>query len=103
MITVNEYFDGAVKSLAYQSAEGKSTIGVIEPGVYEFGTSTHETMHILEGELNVKLPGNDTWELYNSGQTFEVPAPLTCVNTNRLCNCLPAEIQKIESIKSNVH
>jgi purine/pyrimidine-nucleoside phosphorylase len=74
MIIVNEYFDGAVKSLAYQSNDGKSTIGIIEPGVYEFGTSTHETMHIIEGELNVKLPGNDKWELYNSGQTFEVPA-----------------------------
>ena len=28
MIDVNEYFNGTVKSLGYNSAEGKSTIGV---------------------------------------------------------------------------
>lgn len=74
MITVNEYFDGAVKSLGYQSADGKSTIGIIERGEYEFGTSTHETMHIIEGELNVLLKGTEEWKSYHSGQKFEVPA-----------------------------
>ena len=51
MITISEYFEGAVKSLGYQSPEGKSTIGVIESGEYEFGTLMHETMLIIEGEL----------------------------------------------------
>lgn len=74
MITVNEYFDGAVKSLGYEAADGKSTIGIIEPGEYEFGTSTHETMHIIEGELNVLLKGTEEWKSYYSGQKFEVPA-----------------------------
>ena len=74
MITINEYFDGTVKSLEYQSAEGKSTIGVIEEGEYEFGTSVHETMHIIEGKLEAILPGEDDWQEFNSGQTFEVQA-----------------------------
>lgn len=74
MITVNEYFDGAVKSLAYQSGEGRSTIGIIDPGEYEFGTSKHETMHIIEGELDVQLSGQDAWQLYKKGENFEVPA-----------------------------
>ena len=56
MIDVNEYFNGTVKSLGYNSAEDKSTIGVIEPGEYEFGTSSHETMVVIEGELIVFLP-----------------------------------------------
>ncbi|MDP3469898.1 MAG: pyrimidine/purine nucleoside phosphorylase [Daejeonella sp.] len=74
MITVSEYFEGAVKSLGYQSHEGKSTIGVIESGEYEFGTSLHETMLIIEGELKAKLPGNKNWEIFRKGQEFEIDA-----------------------------
>ncbi|MCC8408001.1 pyrimidine/purine nucleoside phosphorylase [Mucilaginibacter sp. UR6-1] len=75
MINVNEYFEGSVKSLAYTSAEGKSTIGVIEPGEYEFGTSQHETMKIIEGELHALLPGDDeTWQIYTNGNSFEIAA-----------------------------
>ncbi|WP_207533026.1 pyrimidine/purine nucleoside phosphorylase [Desertivirga arenae] len=74
MINVNEYFDGAVKSLAYQSVDGKSTIGVIESGEYEFGTSQHETMVVIEGKLVALLPGASEWASYTNGQSFEVPA-----------------------------
>ena len=74
MINVNEYFDGTVKSLAYESADGKSTIGVIEPGEYEFGTSSHETMVVVEGELQALLPGRSEWESFKNSQSFEVPA-----------------------------
>ncbi|MDB5109082.1 MAG: hypothetical protein JWR67_196 [Mucilaginibacter sp.] len=74
MINVNEYFEGAVKSLAYDSAEGKSTIGVIEAGEYEFGTSSHETMTVIEGELTALLPGAQNWVVFKNGQSFEVEA-----------------------------
>lgn len=47
MISTNEYFDGNVKSLGYTSQDGKSTIGVMEKGDYEFGTSAHETMTVI--------------------------------------------------------
>ena len=74
MINVNEYFDGTVKSLGYESADGKSTIGVIEPGEYEFGTSSHETMVVVEGELQALLPGQSDWKSFKNSQSFEVPA-----------------------------
>lgn len=74
MINVNEYFDGTVKSLGYTSADGKSTIGVIESGEYEFGTSSHETMVVIEGELVALLPGEAEWKGFTNGQSFEVPA-----------------------------
>ena len=77
MISVNEYFNGAVKSMGYQSAEGKSTIGIIEEGEYEFGTSMHETMNIIEGELIVHLPGSAEWQSFQKGDSFEVPANTT--------------------------
>lgn len=73
MINLNEYFEGAVKSLAYENG-GKSTIGVIDIGEFEFGTSTPETMIIIEGEMRVLLPGNTAWQIYTSGQHFEVAA-----------------------------
>ncbi|WP_207420429.1 pyrimidine/purine nucleoside phosphorylase [Desertivirga brevis] len=74
MINVNEYFDGSVKSLGYQSEDGKSTIGVIEAGEYEFGTSQHETMVVIEGKLVALLPEASEWTSYTNGQSFEVPA-----------------------------
>lgn len=73
MITVNEYFDGAVKSLGYEN-NGKSTVGVINAGEYEFGTSTHETMVIIEGTMDVLLAGQGDWETYQAGEKFEVEA-----------------------------
>jgi uncharacterized protein YaiE (UPF0345 family) len=74
MINVNEYFEGAVKSLAYTTPQGRSTIGVIEPGEYEFGTSSHETMTVIEGSLEALLPGTDKWQTFTGGQTFEIEA-----------------------------
>ena len=44
MFKVNEYFDGKVKSLAFKTADGPATIGVMAPGEYEYGTSTVEIM-----------------------------------------------------------
>ena len=74
MIKVNEYFDGGVKSLGYDTTEGKSTVGVMEAGEYEFGTTSPETMIIIEGKLEVLLPGKQDWQLFAKGQMFEVPA-----------------------------
>lgn len=74
MIQVNEYFDGAVKSLGYTSEQGKSSIGVIEEGEYEFDTSSKETMQVIEGELIALLSGESEWKSYTNGQSFDVPA-----------------------------
>lgn len=74
MISANEYFDGNVKSLGYESATGKSTLGVMEAGEYEFGTSLHETMNVIEGEMIVKLPGSTEWITYRAGQAYEIDA-----------------------------
>ncbi len=74
MINVNEYFNGEVKSLAYETGSGKSTIGVINPGEYEFSTSQEEIMTIIEGELTAYLPLNQSWQTFTRGQHFVVPA-----------------------------
>lgn len=74
MISSNEYFDAKVKSLGYTTSNGKSTVGVMEEGAYEFGTSTHETMTVIEGELIALLPGKSEWKSYKPGESFEVSA-----------------------------
>lgn len=72
MIKVNEYFDGKVKSIGLENAEGNSTIGVMEPGNYEFGTSTVEYMTVTSGVMNVLLPDETEWKSFESGDTFIV-------------------------------
>ena len=47
MFKVNEYFDGTVKSIAFEMTEGPATIGVMAPG--EFGTAQLEVMHVVAG------------------------------------------------------
>jgi purine/pyrimidine-nucleoside phosphorylase len=74
MISANEYFDGNVKSLGYTSAIGQSTLGVMNAGSYEFGTSKHETMIVIEGEMTVKLPGSSEWVTYKAGEAYQIDA-----------------------------
>ena len=72
MFKVNEYYDGKVKSLAFDNTEGTLTVGVMAPGEYEFGTSTVEYMTVVSGELTVQLPGEDVWGSYGPFETFVV-------------------------------
>lgn len=74
MITENQYFDGNVKSLGYETTKGKSTIGIINPGEYTFGTAQKEIMHVVEGGLEVLLPDAAEWISITAGSLFEVPA-----------------------------
>ncbi len=72
MFKTNEYFDGKVKSIAFESNKGTATVGVMAKGEYEFGTTTKEYMTVTAGTLTVLLPGKKEWETYNAGETFIV-------------------------------
>ena len=74
MLTVNEYFDGAVKSIGFDNAEGKVSSGVMAVGEYEFGTSEDELMKVISGELVVKLPESEEWQAFPGGTEFKVAA-----------------------------
>jgi purine/pyrimidine-nucleoside phosphorylase len=74
MLTVNEYFEGSVKSIAFDGGDLPATVGVMSPGDYTFGTSQREYMTVVNGELLVKLPDNDEWLTFRSGDTFTVEA-----------------------------
>ena len=74
MLDVNEYFDGKVKSIAFQTATLPATVGVMAPGDYEFDTSKKEVMTVVSGQLTVKLPGEEAWQDYRPGDSFTVAA-----------------------------
>ncbi len=74
MINSNSYFEGNVLSLGYTTAAGKSTVGVMEPGSYEFGTGSAEVMTVIEGEMEVVLPGETESKMFGKGEFYEVPA-----------------------------
>ncbi len=69
----NMYFDGKVTSrtVLFENGE-KKTLGIMLPGEYEFGTTAKEIMEIIQGNLEVKLPGSDEWRTYTNGESFEV-------------------------------
>jgi len=73
MFKTNEYFDGNVKSIAFSTAEGPATMGVMAAGEYEFGTSTVEYMTVISGSMTVKLPGEADWRTFKPFDTFIVP------------------------------
>ncbi len=71
----NVYFDGKVTSRKIEFNDGTiKTLGIMLPGEYEFGTEAAEVMEILAGDLEVKLPDNETWQSIQGGQSFNVPA-----------------------------
>lgn len=71
----NVYFDGGVTSRTIHLPGGEmKTLGIIQPGEYEFSTGKKEIMEILAGNVEVLLAGSDTWRSHAVGDIFVVPA-----------------------------
>ncbi|WP_260295164.1 pyrimidine/purine nucleoside phosphorylase [Sedimenticola hydrogenitrophicus] len=74
MFKINQYFDGNVASIAFQTATLPATVGVMAVGEYEFGTSQKETITVVSGGLTVMLPGAADWQDFRQGDRFIVAA-----------------------------
>lgn len=90
MLQVNEYFQGLVKSIAFNTGESSATVGVMAPGEYQFSTSEAEAMSVVSGTLTVKLPGTEHWQVFPAGASFKVDARQTfslrvAIDTAYLC------------------
>ncbi len=71
----NVFFNGGVTSRTIVFPDSsKKTLGIMQPGEYEFTTSGAEIMEILAGDLDVLLPGTQEWRQIREGQSFDVPA-----------------------------
>lgn len=72
MFKTNEYFDGKVKSIAFQGQDKPATVGVMAAGEYVFNTAEKEKMTVIMGELVIQLGGETASKSYTAGQSFEV-------------------------------
>ena len=69
----NVYFSGKVTSRTLIFPDGsRKTLGIMQPGTYEFNTADKELMEILSGELEVLNAGESDWKKVSGGQAFEV-------------------------------
>lgn len=73
-LTVNEYFNGNVKSISFQTKTLPATVGVMVPGEYTFDTSKKEVVTVISGCLTVQLPGSEEWIAHPPQSSFEVAA-----------------------------
>ncbi|MDP3840012.1 MAG: pyrimidine/purine nucleoside phosphorylase [Methylococcales bacterium] len=70
----NVYFGGNVSSRTIKFADGTlKTLGFMLAGEYTFNTADAELMEIIDGELEVLLPGSN-WQAIKGGESFNVPA-----------------------------
>ncbi|QIA65988.1 DUF1255 family protein [Vibrio astriarenae] len=93
MIKENTYFDGGVKSLGFSQQGADSSVGVMAPGEYTFGTVAAERMTVVKGALTIKRLNDEEWVTFNSGEAFEVAAESSFdlkveVSTAYLCEYL---------------
>ncbi|MFZ4892980.1 pyrimidine/purine nucleoside phosphorylase [Plantibacter sp. Mn2098] len=76
MLTSNDYFDGAVKSIGFpidSPDAATASVGVMAPGEYTFGTGKAEEMTVVTGVLTVLLPATTEWQRFGAGTRFHVP------------------------------
>jgi uncharacterized protein YaiE (UPF0345 family) len=90
MFKTNEYFDGNVVSIAFQTETFPATIGVMAVGEYQFDTNKKETVTVVSGALTVKLPNSNDWKTFADGDLFIVDARQSfqlkvAVETTYLC------------------
>jgi uncharacterized protein YaiE (UPF0345 family) len=69
----NTYFDGGVQSLGFEPDGPRATVGVIQPGTYQFDTGAPERMTVVAGSLEVRLSAEGNWSTHAKGTVFEVP------------------------------
>ena len=72
MFKSNEYFEGKVKSIAFQGQEKPATVGVMAAGKYVFNTADKEKMTVISGEMVIKLHPENEIKTYTAGQSFDV-------------------------------
>ena len=72
MFETNDYYNGQVKSIAFNTQEGRATVGVMAPGEFLFSTTTVEFMTVTSGLMSVLLPGDSEWRDYREFETFRV-------------------------------
>ena len=72
MINVNEYLEGKVKSLGFESDGVRYTVGVLLGGEYALDSETEEHFTVTVGEFEVCVRGR-AWKAVKAGDRFVIP------------------------------
>lgn len=72
MFKTNEYFEGNVLSIAYESETNPASVGVMAPGSYVFSTAAKEKMTVVTGALEIQFADNSESVTYGPGESFNV-------------------------------
>jgi uncharacterized protein YaiE (UPF0345 family) len=68
------YFEGSVQSLELQTAAGRATVGVVEPGVFHFGADDEERIQVVVGTMRIRRPQVPAWTEYGPGDICVIAA-----------------------------
>ena len=69
------YFDGKCVSHTVLFADGtRKSLGVVLPASLTFSTAAPEVMECVSGACRVRQQGEESWQSYGVGQSFQVPA-----------------------------
>ena len=75
LANANIYNGGKVASRTFYTQDGKrKTLGFMQSGEYEFNTAAAELMEVLQGEMDVLLPGEKEYRGFKAGTSYNVPA-----------------------------
>ena len=70
----NVFFNGEVTSRTILFEDGKKTLGIMQPGEYEFNVGAAEIMEILAGEFDFQDEGEDIVGLLLLIRKIGIPA-----------------------------
>jgi uncharacterized protein YaiE (UPF0345 family) len=74
MLDTNEYFEGKVKSISFNTATLPATVGVMAVGDYVFNTAEKEKMTVVSGAMMITFSDADEINTFKMGESFEVEA-----------------------------
>lgn len=74
MFKLRKYHGDRVQSLTYDDEGNSLSVGILAPGMYEFGAIKKEKTTVTSGKITAWIEGSDLWKEYNTGETFEVGA-----------------------------
>ncbi len=77
MYKLRKYHGNRVQSLTYEKDRMSASVGIMEDGLYEFGSLAKETYTVTSGKISL---WNDKWERWDSYIPFS--SFLVCENSN---------------------
>ena len=70
---VNSYFSNQVLSIDFVNSNGTSSVGVMEPGFFQFTTSRNERIIVTSGALLIQRLNDPEPLLFSDGEEFNIP------------------------------